>query len=326
MFKNIDVKKVTLWLLIIMVGCFVIAGSILVIRGTQGTFYGMNAGGSQSVDTEKTFSVSGIKDIRINTVSEDVNIIPVDSGDIKAHFYGSVSGSRIVPDMIAQQNNDTLEIRIDHKTVIGINFGSFNLKLDVYVPKAYTNSLNVETTSGSIDIKDFNLDIFRSHSVSGDMTASGVMARTTDISTTSGKVELVNLNTDILKSHSVSGDLIASGVITKNANIGTTSGRIDVNGFGGDLNYESVSGDISVQYTDFMNNINMHTTSGRMRLTLPEKSQFTVSFSTTSGHFESAIPMTTNGSNSKRSFQGSVGNSSNKITASSVSGDLYINK
>lgn len=287
MFKKINMRKISLWLIIIMVGAFVIAGSILVVRGVHGTFLSGIGASDQSVDTEKSFNADGINQIRINTVSEHINIIPSDTNEIKAHFYGNVTGTMAVPEMIAEQSSDTLSIRIDRKAVIGINFGSSDLKLDVYVPKSYSKSLKADTVSADMDINDFNLDS--------------------------------------LGYHSVSGNLAASGTTAKDTSLDTTSGRMTVEGFSGNLNFQSVSGDLIAEYVDFNSNINMHTVSGRMRINLPEKSEFNVSFLSTSGRFDSTFALTSKGSNSKNRFEGSTGSSTNIISAQSVSGDFELN-
>lgn len=292
MFKSINIKKIALWLAIVMVASLAIAASILIFRGVTGTlFSGFNMMGSQvnePIEVEKSYDANGIKDVRIDTVSEDVNIIPIDTNEIKAHFYGKVFGAGSVPEMVIEQNNETLQIRIEHKAVIGINIGGSDLKLDVYVPKNYSGALGINTVSAGLIIKGFNLDT--------------------------------------VKYHSVSGDLSASDINVKSADFGTTSGRMTITGFSGDLQFSSVSGDLDTEYINFSNNIKMNTTSGRLRLKLPERSGFDVSFSSVSGDFKSTFPLTTNGSNRRNSFEGSTGNSSNKITAKTVSGDFEINK
>lgn len=287
MSKKINMGKVSLWLIIIMVGAFVIAGSILAVRGIRGTFNVGTGGPDQNIDTEKSFSSDGIGAININTVSEYINIIPSDTNEIKAHFYGNVSGTSAVPEMVAEQNGSTLSVRIEHKAVIGVNIGWSNLKLDVYVPQSYSKSLKADTVSADMEISSFKLDSLSYHSVSGSLKASDTTAADTRLD--------------------------------------TTSGRMTVEGFGGNLSFQSVSGDLVAEYASFSNNIDMHTVSGSMRVNLPEKSEFSVSFSSTSGQFDSSFPLMTKGSNNKHRFEGSTGNGSNRISAQSVSGDFELN-
>lgn len=290
MFTNVNMKKIVLWLFIIMVCTFAVSGAIQLTNGFNGTIlsYGDYAGSKATtpVDISKSFSMGGIKNIRVNTVSEDVNVIPSDSNEIKVRLYGRRDDSVALN---TDQAGDNLDIKVEHKVIFGIHLSDINLKLDVYIPKAYAESLNVSTVSAKLDISNLNLNDFKFNSVSGGLTASGVGTTNTDIN--------------------------------------TTSGSMDIGGFSGNLDFSSVSGDLDVKYNSYdNNNIKINTTSGRSKVKLPEKSQFDIRFMSTSGKFESTFPITTAGSGEGHNISGTVGAGGGNITANSVSGDLEIYK
>lgn len=293
MFSNINIKKVALWLFVIMVGSFIIAGSIVFTKGFNATIFGGNKNTTvQNVNAEKSFNAVSVSDIEINDVSTDISLIPVDSNEIKAHLYGSVTSDsdNILPELEATQNGNTLNVNIKLKqnNSFSINFQNNQLKLDVYIPKSYSKNIMVTSVSGKLKVENLNLDRFSFNSTSGDLIAITTTAKITTLKTTSGKMSL--------------------------------------NNFKGDLDFNSVSGDIIVDYAAFNNNIKTYSVSGSTKIKLPENSQFNFNFSSVSGDFKSNFPANNYSSTGKHNFETSVGKSDNTISIKSVSGDTEINK
>lgn len=284
-------KKLVIWLTVIAVLCFVIAGTILVVNGFEGLLT-FQTKGSETVNTEKTFDASGVKDINVNVVSTDVKIIPSDSEKIKVHFFGTTTRNAKGPaeELVAERKGDSLDIKVKHKVkfTIGISLNHQRLKLEVYVPKNYAGNLKVDSVSADLDVQESKWKVLDFQSVSGDMRANAV------------KTEL--------------------------ANIDTISGDAKVEGFAGDLKFKSVSGDINAEFDKYNNDIIINTTSGDARIKLPEESEFNARFVSVSGDFNSVFPLTVEGFGKKHNFQGYLGNSENEINANTVSGDLEVIK
>jgi lia operon protein LiaG len=286
MFKDMNIKKVSLWLFVITVVCFVIAVTIFFQSG------GFDTTIQQTIDDSKNLSVDGINEIQINTVSSDINILPVDTNEVTAHFYGSPTSSNTnkYPKLTAKIENNKIIIKVEQQVFFIFKFGGFHheLKLDVSIPKSYSQDLNINTTSGNAKIDSFNFNYFKYNSVSGDLVLNKLAAKSSKFSTVSGDFSITEIT--------------------------------------GDLNFSSVSGDLNATFPSFSNSIKVGTTSGDTKINLPENAEFNLNFNTVSGDADCEFPLTTEGNHSRKGLRGSIGSVSNEITVSSVSGDLEITK
>ncbi len=286
MLSNLNIKRIALWLFIIMVLAFGTAGLIFAAEGFTGIFTGIK---SQDINTDKTLSMDNIKNVYIDVVSEDVNIIPADSKDIKVHFYGSYSSSKAgVPELKVQNTQGKLNIKVTQPIVVGLNFRNSDLKLDIYLPKSYSESVSINTVSGDLNIEGFDMDGFNFSSVSG------------------------NLN--------------ALSLSTKDSGMNTTSGDAVIKGFCGNLRFSSVSGDIDIKYSNFNSNLKINTTSGESKIKLPESSGFSLKFDSVSGSTHSNFPLSTKEKPGSHHSEALLGNGTNRIEVNTVSGDLDISR
>jgi lia operon protein LiaG len=287
MFRNLNIKRLSLWLFILMVLAIGVAGTIFAIEGYNGIFPNSK---KHVINSEKTFSSDGIKDIKIDTVDIDVDIIPTDTNSVKVHFHGTYSSNRDnIPYLKAENISDKLNIAIEkpNSVTMGINYNFSDLKLDVYLPKTYSGNVFTDTISGDIKIENFSLSTFKISTVSGNLNASSLETKESEM-------------------HSTSGDAV-------------------IEGFSGNLSFNSVSGNLNVEYRSFNNNIKVHTTSGDAKIKLTDKSQFNLKFDSVSGDVESNFPVNKDNSPGSNHTEAVIGNSSNKIDVDTVSGDLEIN-
>lgn len=297
MFGTGSMKRIVLWLVVIVATSFVIAGIVLESSGIVDNGSGErnqtedDRNGNKDLNVERFFNASEIDDIYVSTVSTDVEMIPAELQEVRIHFYGTLTlKNRPVPELITEVNNGRLKIQIKHKKQFftGFNFGSIKLNLDIYVPENYSDNMGFNTVSGDVDITKFNLD-------------------------------RVDYN-------SVSGDLDISGLNTNETNVNTTSGKMTADKFSGKLDYYSVSGNMDVEYNIFNNDIRTNTTSGNVKIRLPENSKFSLEFDSVSGKINCEFPLTISGTQKKHSISGKVGESNNEIEIDSVSGDARIYK
>ena len=286
--SKFNVKTIVLWLTVIMIACFVIAAAIFIVTGGINSFTGSN---QQTINDEKTLSAEGIKEINLRTISTDINFITTDTNDIKLHLHGwtTSSSKASIPELATNVENNNLTAEVKNKNgFINIGFYNTSLTLDVYVPKTYSKSIHVNTTSGKLTIEQLSLASFSFNSVSGDM----------------------NLNS----------------VNTNDTVIGTTSGNIKLDAFTGNLKFNSVSGGLSANYTAFNNNISVSSVSGSSTLTLPANSEFHLNFNSTSGNLNNAFPIVSNGTSRRHDVEGTVGSDTNNVTIETTSGNSSINK
>ena len=151
--------------------------------------------------------------------------------------------------------------------------------------------------------KNLKLEEAEFETVSADITASELHVKDVNFETVSGNVEARLYGARSIDADSVSGDVdITAPEGPKNAEIETTSGRVQ-------LNLKKSADDCEIS-----------TVSGKVTLFLPKKGDFTISYDTTSGDFDSDIEMTQKGSKYV------VGKGSDRFTVDTTSGDLRIKK
>jgi len=289
--NQFNMKKISLILLIVMVGSFLIAG--IGFRITGGISHFINGNGvAQEIDEVKYFDIEGVDNINIDVTSTNVDIIPTDDSQVKVHFHGEVSSvslkSRFELDAI--RNNNTIDIDIISNSFTSISFGSMayvNVKLDIYVPKNYDKNILIDSTSSDVKIN--------------------------------------NLSLNNLTNETTSGNLIIDKVNTVKTRVKTTSGDIVASEFNGDLDVKSTSGNINIDYENFENEIKIETVSGEVELNLEKESKFYLKAKTTSGDINCNYPITINNNVKKNVIEGNVGDSDNSIVIKTTSGDIDIN-
>lgn len=331
MFKAMNLQKLAILLIIVFVGAAVAAGAIFFAQygfnfSSNEMFSGDIKGGVK-VDEEKAENLQGLSSISAETDSIGINVIPTDSDQVKAHFYGTYKSSSpdYKPEMTVEKSSGSLRIKANFKPGIMVFGFNSNLKLDVYVPKQYAGELKTASVSGEITADGLSLDRFISKTTSGSLNAERISAKVVEIDTTSGETK-INGTYNSFKFNSVSGSLTSESLSSKETSIGTTSGEINVSGTPGDLKASTISGSIVLEYADYSNKIDIETTSGEVSIKLPDSAGFNLDFQSTSGEAECAFPITESGSRGDNSLKGVVGGGGNSINVNSVSGTLRITK
>lgn len=327
MFKKLNIKKVALWLFIIMIASFAIAGTIFYQSGGYNELVKGTSG--HNIDETLPFTANGINEIRIDCDSPNVNIIPSDSNDIRVHFHGTaaVNKNNHYPKLNARIENNKLVIKVDGTITIGINLGIFKeLNLDVHVPKTYSSDILVNATSGNIAVQGLNLNNLNCKSNSGNLSLQSVTAKKGQLKTTSGNATGNEINVDRLNCQCFSGNIKMDSLSSTETTLKTTSGEIDVLKFTGDLKANSFSGNVFVEYTTFNNNVDVSATSGEVSIQLPETAEFYLRANASSGKITNTFPLTVDGDKSRHHLEGTVVNGNNRITVKTFSGDIEITK
>ena len=150
-----------------------------------------------------------------------------------------------------------------------------------------------------------------------------------------------NIKLEEAEFETVSADITALELHVKDVNFETVSGSVEARLYGaGSIDADSVSGDIDITAPEGPENADIETTSGSVRmnlkksiddceigtvsgkvtLLLPKKGNFTISYDTTSGDFDSDIEMTPKGNKCV------AGKGSDRFDIDNTSGDLRIKK
>lgn len=241
---------------------------------------------SKTIDEEKLESLDGISSISAISSFVDIKIIPQERNDVRIHYHGSLIAN-VIPELNINKASSNLEIKLETPKNTSINVRESDLVLEIFVPAAFIGDYNVVTSSGEVEVRHLEGDNFK-------------------ITSSSGDVILENINSKVL-------------------NTTTSSGIIGIKNYTGDLNMSSSSGDIYLDTENTSGDINLSTSSGDIVFKLSDKVSYKIKGSTSSGNFDSNIPMTvTENKNNKFNAIINEGNKEIKITTSS--GDVRFDR
>ncbi|ERI91721.1 hypothetical protein HMPREF1982_02764 [Clostridiales bacterium oral taxon 876 str. F0540] len=304
--NNWNMKKIVLYLLATMFIAYGL-GAVVFFSSSKTSFNGTK--GNYDINEEKAANINGIKEIKVSVASPDINIIPVDGSEIKAQLNGKIisSGPYTKPELEFSTSGDSLYINVNSKTNMVIGFFSSSLKLDIYIPSSYSDTLKLSSSSGDLNVKNLKLSNL-------------------ECNASSGNANIENVSADNFVYNSSSGSLKADKLTTKTSKLSNSSGSKRATGFTGDLKVSSSSGDTKIDYAAFDNNINVDSSSGSVEIKLPESSNFYLSAHTSSGGIKTDFPITVKGETGRHELIGTVGSDKNKIKINTSSGSIKILK
>lgn len=182
-----------------------------------------------------SYEVSDFENINVDTKSTDIEVRYSSDNKVRVVIYGvdsSEANSKI------DSSNLNISKYSNRENCIGF-CTSDDKGIIIYLPSDIKSSLNINSSSGDININDFkkldiNVDI-----KSGDVEIKGALK--SNIVTNSGDVDILSVNDSIIK---------------------TTSGDIEVENVVGKINYSTKSGDIEIGRFDILENSVINTLSG----------------------------------------------------------------
>lgn len=314
--KNINLIKalIAIWSLIALAGiCLLVYGfyhedsfSFLKFRNKM-----MNA--RYVVQKSQSVSVDDCSKLSLEFSTGDIIVNTTDKTSLKV----VQSASRKLKDEekfeIEKQGNN-IEIRrkdenkFFHNKFINVLRGfNSNEKIELYVPKAYAENLDIKTTSGDIEFNsDMKLNAISCTQSSGDIKMDGrIVADSIGIKTTSGDIDIESLN-------------------SKYYNIQVTSGDIFIKSVSGSGNIKAISGDIKINYKSIGEYVKANATSGDVKMKVDKNLNFKFKGRCTSGDINGDFPLTYE-NDRKSKASGQVGKAPYKtIDVSTMSGDIDI--
>ncbi len=215
---------------------------------------------------DRTYDADKIDDINITFTYDEIVILKNSSDKIRVAEYMSRTPAE---DELAQVSTDntSFNIHAGRRELFGW-FMNQNSKVEVYLPEGYEGSLDIETTSGSVEVKEnvalTNVDVSSS---SGSIRFNEILAKEINLSSTSGSTRgsLLEAEGDITIQSS-SGSIGVDKITGSSADLDSTSGsirgsevictgKVTMESSSGSINYDGVSG----------NTIELKSTSGGIR-------------------------------------------------------------
>lgn len=254
-------------------------------------------GGIKEVTTAK----KNVKEGKVQMVKETsvdasgiTNFI-VDNGKnaFGIHIYQGQDNTFLVREYMSfeptEEQYATIETRNGTVYVTGVNFNSFSSwfhslhysgYIEVYLPLDYKSDLEVQTSSGEINLKD-NLELgdVRATTASGKLSLQNLNA-SKDImfATSSGKISGVDMVAAKVKAETSSGEIAFDRVTAEIIRMSSNSGRITVAEANGVRDFITTSG--SVLISGGTGDTDVITTSGSIRVS---NSEGNLDLSSTSG-------------------------------------------
>lgn len=227
---------------------------------------GMPWNSELTVQKQETISLDGIEKIKMDFSSENIVITPTDEDAIRVVESANrdlrdrekFSASREGSDLDISQGQDRMFMNI---------FGmSMNRKLELFIPRSYAESLELQLNSGnvifsdSLSVKNFNSSIDSGNFEAGTLTVLGEASIEID----SGNVKISSLDSQAY-------------------DINVASGNIMLDNLKGSGEVKGTSGNIRVDLLDITEYADVRAVSGNINLSLPRDMNFEFEGYTASG-------------------------------------------
>jgi DUF4097 and DUF4098 domain-containing protein YvlB len=276
-------KKTVVTLVLIFLAVFIVFGiitnlSIAKLRARGDNLFSSAHGEYVEVEDSKSIDLSGVDRINIEVVSSDVTAYKSDGElDISLKTSG-VSSDQIR--LLVDESGSTVNIKVEHIQKF-MNFGSLNSKLDVGIPSDFDGEIMIDTVSG--DIKS-----------EGALNNSLVAL---EVDTTSGDIDIRLKGIGELDAKTVSGDIDIMSDIVKSLRVNSTSGDLDISNVGeacSSVYAKTVSGRVSIAYKSACET-EIKTTSGDINIAIVTKDAIDLEYKSTSGDMKGNVNMNDDG-------------------------------
>ncbi|WP_147566586.1 DUF4097 domain-containing protein [Clostridium tyrobutyricum] len=299
---------IVIWVIIaITASCFLVYG--IRYKGIKGFSFENRFGEANIIQKDENIAIKGYDNINIDFPSSDIFVSTTDGNNLKVVQKASTNLKDAEKFIVDRQNN-SIVIRKNSNRVFNIfDFGNFNEKIELYIPKNYTKNLNIHVASGDITFNsDIKLNDIECSQSSGDFHVNN--------SITGSNIYI----------KSISGDITAEKLNSKHYDIHATSGDLDINSISGSGNVKTISGDVKINYSGINEYSNMSSTSGDINLIVPENMSFEFDGNCTSGNVNANFPLNYQNERKSRASAKVGSGPYKKINANAVSGDIKISK
>ncbi len=232
-----------------------------------------------------TFGTGDFESLRLDYDADNIHVLESDNDKVIVKEYMNENKNSYYA-RTGTQNGELLITEGDRP-----RRSSFESYIEIYIPKDYTNSLSLHSTSGTI-----NSEI--SMNLTGDFS----------VDTTSGVIEVSNTKASTVKASSTNGSLNFENIDADEINIQTTNATTSMNRISGAISYQSKGGkltasdlsgsgsfnasgegSIDISFTDVTSDISAYSKNGTLTVTLPSELDFKFSATTKEGSIDTSF-------------------------------------
>lgn len=311
-------KTVYAALILILTG---IIGALIIYQTTD-TFHS-----TEMRPQKETVLIDGVRDIKIDTSTVDVQVEKTDGRSLSAELQGR--GNKQVTQSIklnVKKDGQILNINVGRKgTFFSFTFGK--MKLVVKVPDQIYDSVRAQSVSGDLSVRSLRAKQLSLAANSGDIVSDNNKAADhLSLQTTSGDITLKHTQ---IKNNAVvtanSGDVVINDLTAKSSQIETTTGEITVQNVAGNLAAHADSGDIRMNNDSLTGNISAEATSGNLDINfVKEPASFSLDYSGSSGTGTVQINGLLYTEKTEHTLIGKKGSGAYQIKARTNSGDFSL--
>ena len=268
-------------------------------------------------------------------ITDEVKAIVIDSAEVDIVLKNGKDGEILIEEYSSKELSEdrqvhwqldgtTLRIRYEDQfwNIFSFLLGDNQRYLTVTIPETLVlDSLEIDVASADISMDPMQALTAEFDSSSGDMdiTLKGDMEKLS-FDSASGEISAAVENAKLVKADASSGNITIALTSAEQIKADTSSGNISVALKSAEqIKADTSSGNVSIAF-ESADQINVDTASGDVTLTMPEKTDAALTYSTASGDFNSQVPMTMD----KNEYV--IGSGTGKIRISTASGNLNILK
>lgn len=238
---------------------------------------------STELVNELNFSLEGISDLTISYDDENVSFFMSEKDELVVKEY--MSKDKDSYHAKVSQDKNHIQISEGEKPVSKRGFVRY---IEVYLPVSYSSGLEVTTTDGNIDMSDMELDMdsVRVDTTSGTFQLKRAAAKEIYFSSTSGELKLGEVTASRIKIETTQGNVTcekADGEVTYIS----TSGNADFRSASGCGVYKAEnSGELSVVYEEVTGDLYFFNKNDDIKVRVPADLSFTFNAGTKNGNID----------------------------------------
>ncbi|TGB01237.1 DUF4097 family beta strand repeat-containing protein [Halobacillus salinus] len=180
-----------------------------------------------TLDEKKTLPAEGIKHIDVTTSYADIEVAATSSEDIQVALNGKVSNKKDT--LHVERKGDQLFIEFPEEQN-GVSFslgGQNHAQLKVLLPERGYDAMNLDSSSGDIEVQGMSLFKLTTNSSSGDQALmNNEVEETIQLASSSGSIRTKKLRAHHISVDTSSGDVINHGTIAEKSEANTSSGSV----------------------------------------------------------------------------------------------------
>ncbi|SDD48635.1 lia operon protein LiaG [Paenibacillus sp. UNCCL117] len=206
---------------------------------------------AKDIQQEQSLDASRVRTVRVESGSTELEIVPGSSDQIRVWLSGKASAKFADGlKLKVEPEGDTARISVDVPDDVGVGIQRLDLELRVEVPETGLKLLNVESSSGDVQLERINADQLQIRASSGNIHLEQLKGEKVLANASSGNVQAVDIQATTIDLQTRSGNLYAEDYKAA------------------ELKFETTSGDVKLE--DGQAIVSGHTDSGRIRLEADE--------------------------------------------------------